>query len=115
MALGQPEERLVDECSRLQGVVAALRPHVVPCQAVELVVNHGHELPSRVAGSELFLCECTQVTRDYPFHLSLEELSERRDEFDCGRLLLTHLGPAMRARKDFDNFDIADDGMRIRF
>ncbi len=72
-------------------------------------------LPRRVAGSELFLCECTQVTRDYPFHLSLEELRARRDEFDCGRILLTHLGSAMRARKDFDRFEVADDGMRIRF
>jgi ribonuclease BN (tRNA processing enzyme) len=73
------------------------------------------ELPRRVAGSELFICECTQVLRDYPFHLSLEELSERRDDFDCGALVLTHLGPAMRELREYNGFDVADDGRVIRF
>ena len=72
------------------------------------------ELPEQVSGCELFVCECTTVTRGYRFHLSLEELSERRDEFDCGRILLTHLGAEMRARRDHAGFEVADDGLVVK-
>jgi hypothetical protein len=54
------------------------------------------------------------VQRSYEFHLSLEELAERKDEFDCGRHLLTHLGQEMRALTDFGGFEVADDGLVIR-
>ena len=68
-------------------------------------------LPEQVGGSDLFLCECTQDRRGFEYHMSLEELSEHRSEFDCGRIVLTHLGPAMRARSDHEGFDVADDDL----
>jgi ribonuclease BN (tRNA processing enzyme) len=71
-------------------------------------------LPSEVNGSDLFLCECTQVRREFEYHLSFEELTERNGEFDCGRLVLTHLGAAMRALGDFGGFEIADDGRVLK-
>jgi ribonuclease BN (tRNA processing enzyme) len=72
------------------------------------------ELPSRVNGSDLFICECTQVQRSYEFHLSLEELAERKHEFDCGRHLLTHLGADMRSLTDRGAFEVADDGLLLK-
>ncbi len=72
-------------------------------------------LPGIVAGAELFLCDCTQLRPDYPYHLSLEELSERRSRFDCGQLVLTHLGAEMRARGGAPGFSIADDGLVFKF
>jgi ribonuclease BN (tRNA processing enzyme) len=72
------------------------------------------ELPSRVNGSDLFICECTQVERAYEFHLSLEELAEHQHEFDCGKHLLTHLGREMRSLTDFGGFEVADDGLAIK-
>ena len=48
--------------------------------------------PRASRGADLFLCECTQEQRGYAYHLSLEELEPRRRSFDCGRILLTHLG-----------------------
>ncbi len=54
------------------------------------------------------------MKRDYQYHLSLEELAERPDVFDCGRLILTHLGPGMRALSDYGGFEIADDGLSIK-
>ncbi len=72
------------------------------------------ELPAEIAGADLFLCECTQVMRGYEYHLSLEEMAESRDEFDCGRLLLTHLGEDMRSLRDYSGFDVADDGQVIK-
>jgi len=72
------------------------------------------ELPRRANGADLFLCECTQVERSYEFHLSLEEMSERRNEFDCGRILLTHLGEEMRSLRDYAGYDVADDDLIIK-
>lgn len=71
-------------------------------------------LPREVGGSDLFLCECTQVRPEYEYHLSLEELGARRDSFDCGKLLLTHLGHEMRQLEDYGGFDIADDGKVVK-
>ena len=72
------------------------------------------ELPARVAGADLFLCECTQDRRGYAYHLSLEELEPRRNDLDCGRVLLTHLGREMRERKDYRGFEVADDGVVVK-
>jgi ribonuclease BN (tRNA processing enzyme) len=68
------------------------------------------ELPRRVAGADLFICECTQHQAALDFHLSLEELEAHRDEFDCGRQMLTHLGSEMSALRGALTFDTADDG-----
>ena len=71
-------------------------------------------LPDEVAGADLFLCECTQVSKSYEFHLSLEEMAEHRRTFDVGRLILTHLGEEMRSLRDTGGFEIADDGGVIK-
>jgi ribonuclease BN (tRNA processing enzyme) len=71
-------------------------------------------LPGEVNGADVFLCECTQVRREFEYHLSLEELAERNGVFDCGRLLLTHLGHEMRQRDDFGGFEVADDGRILK-
>jgi len=72
------------------------------------------ELPRRIEGADLFICECTQEHAELDFHLSLEELAAHRGEFDCGRHLLTHLGPEMSELRGKIEFETADDGMTIR-
>jgi ribonuclease BN (tRNA processing enzyme) len=72
------------------------------------------ELPARVNGADLFISECTLLRRGYTYHLSLEELLERRDDFDVGRLVLTHLGSAMAARRGRCELETADDGMVLK-
>lgn len=72
-------------------------------------------LPQQACGADLFLCECTLDVRGYEYHLSLEELGERRQAFACHRFLLTHLGAEMRARNDHAGFEVADDGLLVRF
>jgi ribonuclease BN (tRNA processing enzyme) len=69
-------------------------------------------LPRSVAGSTLFICECTYRRAGFEYHLNLEVLEARRSEFDCGRILLTHLGAEMVERRC--SFDTADDGLSIR-
>lgn len=71
------------------------------------------ELPERVKGANLFICECTQDRRDYEYHLSLEELVSHRGRLSCDRVVLTHLGPEMRSRGAPEGFELADDGLVI--
>jgi ribonuclease BN (tRNA processing enzyme) len=72
------------------------------------------DLPRHARGAELFLCECTFVERAFEYHLSLEELSERRADFDCARFLLTHLGEEMRSLTHHAGFEVADDGLVVK-
>lgn len=71
-------------------------------------------LPGHVAGCDLFICECTLHRADLDFHLSLEELREHRDDLDCGRLILTHLGEEMSQERGQLEIDTADDGMAVK-
>ena len=72
------------------------------------------ELPRHVAGAELFICECTYHRSGFDFHLSHEQLVANRELFDCGRLVITHLGDEMAERRASCDFDAADDGLRLR-
>ena len=71
-------------------------------------------LPRQIAGSDLFICECTLHDTRLDFHLSLDELREHRDDLDCGRLILTHLGDEMAKQRGQIEIDTADDGMAIK-
>ena len=71
-------------------------------------------LPSRVAGADLFICECTYHRTNFQYHLSHEELVANRSRFDCGRVIITHLGQEMVDRRATSDFEAADDGLTIR-
>jgi ribonuclease BN (tRNA processing enzyme) len=73
------------------------------------------ELPARVAGADLFICECTYHSFEFEYHLNHERLVERRDLFDCGRMVLTHLGSEMTDRRGQLHLETADDGLSIKF
>jgi ribonuclease BN (tRNA processing enzyme) len=68
-------------------------------------------LPRAVAGAHLFISECTYRRASFEYHLNLETLEQRRSEFDCGRIVLTHLGSEMAERRC--SFETADDGLRV--
>ena len=71
-------------------------------------------LPGHIAESDLFICECTLQHTHLDFHLSLDELREHRDDLDCGRLILTHLGEDMAHERGQIEIDTADDGMVVK-
>ena len=71
------------------------------------------ELPKHVAGADLFICECTFHTRCLDFHLNLEQIIEHRDRFDCGRLVITHLGAETSHRRGSVEIETADDGLKL--
>lgn len=72
------------------------------------------ELPARLRGADLAICECTFLAPTFEYHLDYETVHERAPSFGCGRLLLTHLGPAMSARRGRLALETADDGLEIR-
>ncbi|HKE10868.1 MAG TPA: MBL fold metallo-hydrolase [Myxococcota bacterium] len=71
-------------------------------------------LPAQVRGADLFVCECTLLTPQFEYHLSLEELTRERGAFDCGRMILTHLGESMASRRGSCDFETADDGLVVK-
>jgi len=71
-------------------------------------------LPEHARGADLFVCECTFAKKSFDYHLSYEELLERKGTFDCGRMLLTHLGQTMSARRGTCAIETADDGLLLK-
>jgi ribonuclease BN (tRNA processing enzyme) len=72
------------------------------------------DLPRQVSGVDLFVCECTYAVAGFEFHLSHQELVAHKPEFDCGRMVLTHLGAEMSGRRGECDFETADDGLTVR-
>jgi len=72
------------------------------------------QLPQEVGEADLFICECTYYDRDFEFHLNYQQLLERRDQFRCRRMVITHLGREMQALRGNCEFETADDGLVIR-
>jgi len=68
------------------------------------------DLPARVGEADLFVCECTYHSTQFDFHLNHELLVEHQREFECGRIVLTHLGSEMTHRRGQAAFETADDG-----
>ena len=69
------------------------------------------DLPQLSAGADLFICECTLHHDALDFHLNLDEIVEHQAEFDCGRLILTHLGAEMADQRGRCEIETADDGL----
>jgi ribonuclease BN (tRNA processing enzyme) len=72
------------------------------------------DLPMQIAGSELFICECTLHNAHLDFHPSLQEPREHRDDRDCERLMLTHLGHEMAEQRGQIEIETADDGHVVK-
>lgn len=70
-------------------------------------------LPARMRGADLGISECTLFESGFDFHLDYARLETHAERFDCGRLLLTHLGPAMSERRGQLAIETADDGLTL--
>jgi ribonuclease BN (tRNA processing enzyme) len=68
---------------------------------------------SHAPGADLFLCECSFYDRESANHLSYRILRENLPRLGCKRLVLTHLGEEMLARRNEIEVTCAEDGMVI--
>ncbi len=65
------------------------------------------------AGADLFICECQSFDQPIPGHLDYRTLSKKRQQLDCRRLILNHLGESMLARRDELELEVAEEGLEI--
>jgi ribonuclease BN (tRNA processing enzyme) len=65
------------------------------------------------AGADLFICEASYYERDTDGHLSYQMLVRRRPDFDCKRMILTHMGDDVLDRLNSLEIEPASDGMQI--
>jgi ribonuclease BN (tRNA processing enzyme) len=65
------------------------------------------------AGADLFICEASHYNEDTEGHLSYRTLLRRRADFNCGRMILTHMGDEVLDRLDTLEIEAASDGLRI--
>jgi ribonuclease BN (tRNA processing enzyme) len=61
-------------------------------------------------GADLFLCEASSFANPIPYHLTYQTVAEYRDRFEAARIVLTHTGPDVLARRDSLDLPVADDG-----
>lgn len=71
------------------------------------------ELIQRSANTDLFICECSHFETRVDFHLDYPRLAENRERFGCKRLILTHLGREVLARRSEVEIELASDGLTI--
>jgi len=63
--------------------------------------------------ADLFVCECTGYRKPVPFHVSLADLEEHREELTAQRIILTHLGGEMLQHTEEAPWPCAADGLVV--
>jgi ribonuclease BN (tRNA processing enzyme) len=63
--------------------------------------------------ADLFVCEAYTFDRQAKYHLHVPDLLANLDRLRCARILLTHAGPQVLARRAQLDLDLADDGTVI--
>lgn len=64
-------------------------------------------------GADLFICECNFFDQRAPGHLSYEQILANRPRFECERMVLTHIGDDVLARRSDLEIETAADGLTI--
>lgn len=73
------------------------------------------EMIKFTGGADLFMCECTYFDSAHlTFHMNYPELEKRRPDFDVGRMILTHVGREVLARRGKLRLETAHDGLKVR-
>jgi len=71
------------------------------------------ELMQRSQGVDLFICECCYFETRVPYHLDYPRLAEQRERFGAKRIILTHVGREVLARRDEVAMELASDGLVV--
>lgn len=64
-------------------------------------------------GADLFLCECCFFDRETANHMSYRKIEQNLSRLECRRMILTHMGEEMLARRGEVTLELAEDGMVI--
>lgn len=70
-------------------------------------------LVTHARGADLFICECCFFDTRVDFHLDYPRIAAERHRFDCGTLVLSHLGREVLARRGDVRETLAEDGLVV--
>ena len=70
-------------------------------------------LIARSRDADLFICECCYFETRQPFHLDYPRIAEHRHQFTAKRMILTHLGREVLARRNDIDMELASDGLVV--
>ena len=94
-------------------------PHGLRVQIGETLIAYSGDarwsehLAAVAKGSDLFICEASSFAQSNPAHISYREIMVHRPEFDCERIILTHLGQETLDHAGELELPYAVDGMTI--
>ena len=71
------------------------------------------DLVTQSQQTDLFICECCFFETRVDFHLDYPQIAANAPRFGCRRLVLTHLGREVIARRDEVALDLAHDGLVV--
>jgi ribonuclease BN (tRNA processing enzyme) len=71
------------------------------------------ELVRYSEGTDLFICECCFFETRLPVHLDYPRIAEHRARFGARRMILTHLGREVLARRHEIADELATDGLTV--
>ncbi len=71
------------------------------------------ELVARSQDVDLFICECSFFETRRPFHLDYPRIAAERARFGAKRLILTHLGREVLARRNEVEIEMAAEGLTV--
>ena len=72
------------------------------------------QLVAHSQGADLLICECSFFETRVWFHLDYPRLAENRDRFGARRIILTHLGREVLARREEIEMPLAEDRLVIQ-
>lgn len=126
------ELRFVELAERIETVVGAVAvtgyevPHAsgAPAYALRLVCGGtvvaysgdgawSEALVEAARGADLFICEAYSFEKPIKHHLAYATLREHRARLDCRRIVLTHMGADMLARRAEVDEETAEDGLSL--
>jgi ribonuclease BN (tRNA processing enzyme) len=71
------------------------------------------ELVIQSQGADLFICECCFFETRVDFHLDYPRIFENHHRFGCRRLVLSHIGSEVHARRSDLTLELAHDGLTV--
>lgn len=99
--------------------VAESDPHGLRVRVGDTVVAYSgdaiwsDDLARIAKGADLFICDASYFDHDDPSHISYRTLMAHREELDCRRVVLTHLGAETLARIGELELEHAVDGATL--
>lgn len=71
------------------------------------------DLVTQSQGADLFICECCYFGTRTDFHLDYPRIAENASRFGSRRMVLTHIGREVLARKSEVTLELAHDGLVV--